>query len=164
MKYKNQIILFLFTLIITFVKCKKKEEKIITSNKIKIINEDTLIHLTDLSKIIEVINTEFKQYWDGDYVIKTKAISNAEDHQVIDLKYYINIKGNKAILSIGAESSEDYWCEGDYYLESKDGGLYAVGKCDENDINDFMIKQNKNEYFIKSKRFENIDWQLLAKE
>ena len=162
MKYTSQILLFISIIII--VNCKKAEEDKFHDKNLNFLNKDTLIPLKDSSKIIIEVNTNNKNYWDGDYSIKTKAISNNEDKQEIVLRYYINIKDKKAVLSIGAESSEDYWCEGDYYLEIKDGGLYATGKCDEDDTNDFMIKLTKNQYYIKSKRFKNIDWQLLSKE
>jgi len=144
--------------------CREVEKNEILENNPNPVNKKSQISPKDSTKIEILINTDIKKNWDGDYSIKTKAISNNEDNLEIDLRYYINIKGNKAILSIGAESSEDYWCEGDYYLERKDGGLHATGKCDENDVNDFMIKQSNNLYYIKSKRFKNTDWQLLSKE
>jgi hypothetical protein len=156
MKYIKKTLLFIFFTVL--VNCNKTEK-----NKIKnlnSINKDAQIRSIDTSKTGIII----KENWDGDYSIKTKAISNQEDHQEIDLRYYINIKGKKAILSVGAEFTEDYWCEGDYYLESKNGGIYAIGKCDDNDINDFAIKEENNQFYIKSKRFKNQDWQLLEKE
>jgi hypothetical protein len=158
MKYTIKIILFGFFIVL--MSCKKaKESKI---NNLNSINKDVVILSKDTSKTDVIVNK--KENWDGDYSIKTKAISYQENHQEIDLRYYINIKGKKAILSIGAEFSEDYWCEGDYYLDINNEGIYAIGKCNEDDINDFAIKQAKNQFYIKSNRFKNKDWQILTKE
>jgi len=104
------------------------------------------------------------QDWKGEYQITTKAISNYNQKE-IDLLYSISLKSNEsAILSIGADQTQDYWCEGDYYLTEENGVLKATGKCDENDINDFYLKQENGIYYIKSKRFLNQDWQVLKKE
>lgn len=102
--------------------------------------------------------------WTGEYKIKTKAISNS-NNQEFEIRYYITVTdSNSAVLSIGAENSEDHWCEGDYYITKENNFLHAKGKCDENDTNDFYIKHENNKYFIKSKRFTNQDWQELVKE
>jgi hypothetical protein len=162
MKNPSRIMLFLFFIIL--VNCKKVEENKIPISNFNSKNNDTLIHSLDTTKIGTEKIISVKENWDGDYSIKTKAISNSEGHQEIDLGYYINIKSKKAILSISAEYTEDYWCEGDYYLQNIDNTLYATGKCDQNDENDFVLKDEKNFYFIKSKRFKNKDWQLLSKE
>ncbi|WP_333852018.1 hypothetical protein [Epilithonimonas sp.] len=104
------------------------------------------------------------QDWKGEYKITTKAISNYNQKE-IDLLYSISVTSNEsAILSIGADQTQDYWCEGDYYLIEENGVLKATGKCDENDINDFYLRQENGVYYIKSKRFLNQDWQVLKKE
>ena len=102
--------------------------------------------------------------WKGDYQITTKAISNYNQKE-IDLLYSISIESNDAaILSIGADQVQDYWCEGDYYLIEKNGILKATGKCDEDDLNNFYLKLENGIYHIKSKRFLNQGWQILKKE
>lgn len=102
--------------------------------------------------------------WIGNYNIKTKAISDGDNKEFI-IRYYISIdSSDKAILSIGAEHSEDYWCEGDYYLTKENNILHAKGKCDQDDTNDFYLKYENGEYYIKSKRFEDQDWQVLNKD
>ncbi|WP_312076614.1 hypothetical protein [Chryseobacterium sp.] len=109
-------------------------------------------------------NDNFKpKEWKGFYEITTKAISEY-NNQEIDLLYSITVKSNNAaILSIGAEYSEDYWCEGNYNLSIDKNILYAKGKCDEDDTNDFYLKFENGKYYIKSKRFLNSDWQELKK-
>ncbi|MFC3755933.1 hypothetical protein ACFONJ_08155 [Chryseobacterium tructae] len=102
--------------------------------------------------------------WLGNYSIKTDAISIADNKKFI-LRYYITINSlSKAILNIGAENPQDYNCEGDYTLQKENNILSGSGKCDEDDTNDFYIKKENNNFFIKSKRFINQDWQELKKE
>jgi phage FluMu protein Com len=102
--------------------------------------------------------------WIGEYIIKTDALSNA-DNKKFTLRYYITINSlSDAILSIGAENPQDYTCEGDYTLQIDNNTLFASGKCDEDDINDFYIKKENNSFFIKSKRFLSKDWLEIKKE
>ncbi|WP_333852037.1 hypothetical protein [Epilithonimonas sp.] len=109
-------------------------------------------------------NIDKTQDWKGEYKITTKGISNYNQKE-IDLLYSISVTTNEsAILSIGADQVQDYWCEGDYYLTEENGILKATGKCDEDDINDFYLKQENGVYYIKSKRFLNQNWQVLKKE
>lgn len=136
---------------------KDLNEKIIYSKKLDknpLSNENTIINIE------KTVPTN----WIGEYKIKTKAISNS-NNQEFEIRYYITITDNSsAVLSIGAENSEDYWCEGDYTLTNDNNILHASGKCDENNINDFYLKFENGKYFIKSKRFLNQDWQDLKKE
>lgn len=116
------------------------------------------------SKSKNSFSTEKNKNWLGEYRIITEAKSRADDEKVL-LKYYITIDSPyTAILSIGADKSEDYWCEGDYNIENESNVLHAKGKCDEDDINDFFLKQENGKYYIKSKRFLNPDWQELTKD
>lgn len=102
--------------------------------------------------------------WIGEYSIKTDAISN-RDNKKFTLRYYITINSlSDAILSIGAENPQDYTCEGDYTLQIENNTLFASGKCDSDDINDFFIKYQEGNYYIKSKRFLSKDWLELKKE
>lgn len=102
--------------------------------------------------------------WLGSYSIKTDAVSNADNKEFI-LRYYININSlSDATLSIGAENPQDYICEGKYVLQTDNNKIYASGKCDSDDINDFYLKKESGKYYIKSKRFLNQDWQELIKE
>lgn len=115
-------------------------------------------------KTAESSKKNVNQNWKGEYQITTKAISNYNQKE-IDLLYSISVESNKsAILSIGADQTQDYWCEGDYYLTEENGMLKATGKCDEDDVNNFYLKQENGVYYIKSKRFLNPDWQILKKQ
>lgn len=110
------------------------------------------------------LNQKFDGNWKGSYEITSKAISQY-DKKEIDLSYTISIKSDKsAILSIGAEQAQDYWCEGSYALTKENDILHAKGKCDQDDTDDFYLKFEDEKYFIKSKRFLNQDWQELKKE
>lgn len=101
--------------------------------------------------------------WKGRYQITAKAISEYNQKQ-IDLLYTITITSrHTAVLSIGADQVQDYWCEGEYMLKETQGVLHAKGKCDEDDSSDFYLKQDKGSYFIKTKRFLNQDWQEIKK-
>ncbi|WDF45927.1 hypothetical protein PQ459_13565 [Chryseobacterium sp. KACC 21268] len=113
----------------------------------------------------DIISTkkENSQSWKGEYQITTKAISNYNQKE-IDLLYSISLASDEsAILSIGADQAQDYWCEGEYYLTEQNGILKATGKCDEDDINDFYLKQEQGRYYIKSKRFLDQNWIVLIK-
>ncbi|CAI8890386.1 hypothetical protein [Chryseobacterium sp. IT-36CA2] len=102
--------------------------------------------------------------WKGSYKISTKAISQYDNNET-NILYSITVESNqKAVLSIGAENVEDYWCEGEYHLIKEGNILHAKGKCDQDDIDDFYLKNENKKYFIKSKRFINKDWQELEKE
>lgn len=119
---------------------------------------------SEKKKIGISIKKDKSQDWKGEYQIITKAISNYNQKE-IDLFYTITFESNKSvILSIGADQTQDYWCEGNYYLTDENGILKATGKCDEDDTNDFYLKQENGTFYIKSKRFLNRDWQVLKKK
>ncbi|WP_131701402.1 hypothetical protein [Chryseobacterium sp. FH2] len=99
----------------------------------------------------------------GSYKISSKAISNYNGEEIL-LDYFLSFESSKkAILSIGADHSEDYGCEGEYKLTKENNILHARGKCDQDDVDDFYIKSENEKYYIKSKRFINQDWQELEK-
>lgn len=101
--------------------------------------------------------------WKGSYKITAKIISQF-DNKETDVLYSITVESDqKAILSIGADNVQDYWCEGEYHLIKKDNILHAKGKCDQDDMDDFYLKNEDGKYYIKSKRFSNQDWQQLQK-
>ncbi len=107
--------------------------------------------------------TKVNADWKGSYQITAKAISEYNQKQ-IDLLYTITVTSrHTAVLSIGADQVQDYWCEGEYTLKDSQGVLHAKGKCDEDDSNDFYLKQDKGMFFIKTKRFLNQDWQEIKK-
>ena len=138
------------------VKLRKIETGVYSYAKIPVAN------LQSNNKIISNTNSlKSQQDWRGNYEITTKAISEYNNKE-IDLSYSITVISDKSsTLSIGAEQSQDYWCEGEYQLNEEQRILHAKGKCDEDDINDFYLKQENGKYFIKSKRFLNQDWQEL---
>ena len=99
----------------------------------------------------------------GAYKIYAPAVSNSNGEE-ISLGYFITIKSStKAILSIDAKYSEDYGCEGEYRLTNNENVIHAKGKCDQDDTDDFFLKQENGKYYIKSKRFLDQDWQELNK-
>lgn len=119
---------------------------------------------TTLSKSLNEDNLQPLQSLRGSYSIKTDAISNY-DQTKIKLEYYLSFESDsRAILSIGAEQVQDYGCEGDYTLTQENGILHGRGICDQDDVDDFYIKKENNQLFIKSKRFLNQDWQQLTKD
>lgn len=130
-------------------------------------------NLTDKNKYLKKITKENivpheksnkQKIWKGDYIIKIKALSNA-DKKEFTLRYYISIiDDHRAVLSIGAEHVQDYSCEGEYYLNNVNNILHGQGICAEDDINDFYLKQENGKYYIKSKRFLNQSWQELTKD
>ncbi|WP_048509729.1 hypothetical protein [Chryseobacterium sp. FH2] len=99
----------------------------------------------------------------GSYKISSKAISNYNGEEIL-LDYFLSFESSKkAILSIGADYSEDYGCEGEYKLTKENNILHARGKCDQDDVDDFYVKFENGKYYIRSKRFINQDWQELKK-
>lgn len=136
----------------------EKHQKINDTGNIILISEKK-------PKVLEKSNNKTEQSVSnnmaGSYYIKSKAVSNY-DQEEIYLEYFITVKSSsKAILSIGADQVQDYGCEGEYKLMSENGITLAKGKCDQDDIDDFYLKQESNKYYIKSKRFINQDWQEL---
>lgn len=127
-------------------------------------NGKFIIKEKDIANNTKKSITKPDKTWIGEYIIKTDALSNA-DNKKFTLRYYITINSlSDAILSIGAENPQDYTCEGDYSLQIDNNTLFASGKCDEDDINNFYIKKENNSFFIKSKRFLSKDWLELKKE
>lgn len=100
----------------------------------------------------------------GQYIITSKATSlyNKEE---INLSFTINFENKRsAILSIGAEQVQDYWCEGPYIFTNENNILHGRGKCEKDGMDDFYIKKDNDQLYIKSKRFINQDWQKLDKK
>lgn len=166
---KHFITLWSDTHISDYVIWDRKDNVILKLRKIDTgVNSYVKIPLTNLySPDKEITKNSIKvlpQNWKGTYEITTKAISNYNKRE-IDLLYTISITSNDSgVLSIGADQSQDYWCEGNYYLTSENNILHGTGKCDEDDTNDFFLKSENEKYYIKSKRFLNKDWQILTKE
>lgn len=114
----------------------------------------------------------------GMHYVKTH-IENYENGEPISITYYINFDDQLATLNF---SNNKYAvCEGIYYYKMKNKLLCL--KRDENDgracpnIEDanydksfpygseiIYIKKVKKKYYIKSKRFYHVDWQLLSKQ
>lgn len=166
---KNFITLWSDTYISDYVIWDKMDNIILKLRKIDTgVSSYVKIPITNLnSPDKEIIINSLKvspQNWKGSYEITTKAISNY-NKQEIDLLYIITITSNDSgVLSIGADQSQDYWFEGNYYLTIENNVLHGSGKCDEDDTNDFFLKFENEKYYIKSKRFLNQDWQELTKD
>lgn len=108
------------------------------------------------------------QNWDGDYYIKTK-VESIESEDQIDMEYYININKSKAVLGIGTKNSIEAYCEGDYSVIDKKKIIHLVhtgesGICTSNiEDSSFDIKKENGKYFIRGKRFLNMNWLELTK-
>ena len=150
------------SLIIEIPSNSSKKSVIVFSKKDNV-QEDLQIEKFE-KKAINSVQDKNDEIIRGSFQINGKAIS-LYDKKESDLSYFIYVNSNNsATVSIGAEHSEDYWCEGEYDLINENGILHARGKCDENDLHDFYIKKENNQFYIKSKRFVNKDWQVLTKD
>ena len=126
------------------------------------------------SKCISQITLEEKPK--GMYFLKTQ-IENYENGNPVDVTYYLYFDKKSATLNFS--NNKFAMCEGQYFYVEKKGKLYL--KRDENDgrtcvtlqdENKFFpngaeiifIKKKENKYFIKSKRFYNLNWQQLNKK
>jgi hypothetical protein len=103
----------------------------------------------------------------GDYFIKTK-VSSVETGDPIEISFYFEFQASEAILSIGTKNSLEAYCEGSYNVSKNNDGLKlkytGEGTCtSDEEESSFLIKKESNQYYIKSKRFLNSDWQLLKK-
>ena len=161
---KNFLILFHFMLIACSDKQKENMEKT-TEKETEIYFTRNIDNNTDDSQNIKNIEvTTNNNDWKGSYKISTKVTSQYDNNET-NVLYSITVESDqKAILSIGAEHVEDYWCEGEYRLIKEDNTLHAKGKCDQDDVDDFYLKNENKKYYIRSKRFINRDWQELKKE
>lgn len=139
----------------------------LNSNKILISKEGIFSKINEVNsnspKNSNKKNIEVNHNIIGSYSIITDALSNY-DQGKIKLKYFLSFESNKkVILSIGAKQVQDYGCEGEYKLTEESNILHAKGKCDQDDVDDFYIKKENGQFYIKSKRFINKDWQKLSK-
>ncbi|MFP3590568.1 hypothetical protein [Chryseobacterium sp. SIMBA_038] len=140
----------------------KEEQKTLTNNGNIQTTSSKIIQPKLLAKKTEekIALPNFK----GEYSIETKAISYSTNKEFV-IGYFLAFDSNsKAILSINADYPQDYQCEGEYKLKNENNILHARGICDQDDINDFYLKFENGNYYIKSKRFKNTDWQELKKD
>ena len=144
----------------TFVK--EEHIQISKDGNVKLVSSSKKADKKNTEKITG--NTSSEIDWKGHYTITTKAISQY-DNQEIDLLYSITIKSNNiAILSIGADSVQDYGCEGSFKLTNENNVLHAKGgKCDPVYEFDFFLQQENGKYYVKSKQFLDPHWQELLK-
>lgn len=152
------------SLIITIPSNFSKKSIIVFSKKNNI-DDDLKIEKSEKSEkeVINSIGDSYDKIVGSSFQINGKAIS-LYNKKESDLSYFIYFNSDSlATVSIGADHSEDYWCEGEYDLINENGILHARGKCDENDLHDFFIKKENDQVYIKSKRFINKDWQKLSK-
>ncbi|MEO8236651.1 MAG: hypothetical protein ABI576_00985 [Flavobacterium sp.] len=104
----------------------------------------------------------------GDYFIKTK-VSSIETGDPIDVSFYFSFDVSNAVLSIAANNSLEAYCEGTYSISKNDDVLKlkytGEGTCtSDEDESTFLIKKETNQYYIKSKRFNDFKWQALNKK
>lgn len=110
--------------------------------KYLLLKQEMSNHETDINNEVKIIPNKSIN-WIGDYYINAKAISNYNKKE-IDQKYYISITDNySTILSIRANQTQDYLCEGEYHMIKEKEVLKTNGKYDVNDINDFYLKFEK---------------------
>ncbi|EKT3967230.1 hypothetical protein NTJ12_002315 [Flavobacterium psychrophilum] len=103
-------------------------------------------------------------------------VENYETGDPIDVVYYIYFNENYATLNF---SDNTYaMCEGKYFYEEKKNGLlllkrdkndgrpcFAIGnKNDPNDAEIIYVKEEKKEFYIKSRRFYEQKWKKLIKK
>ncbi|MXO05616.1 hypothetical protein [Flavobacterium sp. HBTb2-11-1] len=101
----------------------------------------------------------------GSYFIKTK-VSSIETGDPIEINFYFEFQNSNAILSIGTKNSLEAYCEGSYAVVKDKDGLKlkytGEGTCtSDEEESSFLIKKENDQYYIKSKRFINEDWQLF---
>ena len=127
-------------------------------------NSDEVDSVDNSAKVINS-NT---QNWNGDYDFKTKVESLQSD-ELIDMEYFINIDKNKAILSIGTKNPTEAYCEGDYSVKQNKDFIHLIhtgetGICTGNiEDTSFDIKKEGDQFYIRSKRFVNFEWQKIEK-
>lgn len=102
---------------------------------------------------------------EGDFYIKTK-VSSVETGDPIDISFYFTFTTSEAILSISSNNSLETYCEGSYSINKTSDILKleytGEGTCtSDKEESTFLIKKEKNQYYIKSKRFYNFDWERL---
>jgi hypothetical protein len=120
--------------------------------------------LNNSNEISKDKNIELK----GDYVIKTN-VSSVETGDPIEISFYFNFNSSEAILSIGTNNSLEAYCEGTYSIIQDTSTIKlkytGEGTCTSNEGESmFLIKKEKDHYYIKSKRFYDYKWQILNKK
>jgi hypothetical protein len=104
----------------------------------------------------------------GNYFIKSKVLS-IETGSPIEVSFSFYFERKLATLSIRSDNSLEVYCEGTYSIDYNKNNVKleytGEGICtsDKNEST-FLIKKENNQYLIKSKRFENEDWQILNEE
>jgi hypothetical protein len=101
----------------------------------------------------------------GSYFIKTK-VASVETGDPIEISFYFEFQTSSAILSIGTTNSLEAYCEGSYAIVKDKEGVKlkytGEGTCtSDEEESSFLIKKENDQYYIKSKRFINEDWQLF---
>ncbi|MGV0924317.1 hypothetical protein [Empedobacter tilapiae] len=119
--------------------------------------------INNISQLISLNDKASNSIWLGKYEISPMIVSQHRGKE-LEVTYLINIDSdNHAILNIESTHHEDRFCQGEHDLIKENNTLHAIGKCKETGVEDFYIKKENDEYFIKSRRFVNEDWQELKK-
>jgi hypothetical protein len=123
-----------------------------------------------LAKTDNLTTKEINQNIDlkGNYFIKTK-VSSVETGEPIEITFYFSFETSQAILSIGTNNSLEAYCEGTYTITQNKGVSKLIyngeGTCTSDlEESSFLIKKEKNQYYIKSKRFIDFEWYLLNRK
>lgn len=136
-------------------------------NKVKNVTNDSL----------PIKNAEKIDGIKGYYKIKTMVPHYNSDNDV-EVEFIFYFDKNKVYMSQRASYDLDAYCEGEYLIKkNKDNTIalnYNIHQADrpgkpcvpESELNEvsFQIKNIGKEFYIKSKRFVNNDWQKLIKE
>lgn len=105
----------------------------------------------------------------GSYFINAK-VSSITTGETISIGFNLYVENDKkATLRLSTDASSEAYCEGDYKLSSESNLIKlqytGEGICtDDNEESNIYIKKEREQYYIKSKRFENQDWQELTKD
>lgn len=134
-------------------------------------NEDDTQYKEWKEKFLDIFNQiskDKKIELKGDYVIKTN-VSSVETADPIEISFYFNFNSSEAILSIGTNNSLEAYCEGTYSIIHDNSTIKLKytdeGICTSDQSESiFLIKKEKDQYYIKSKRFYDYKWQILNKK
>ena len=140
-------------------------------------NKKLIDHLSEKSKRIAfffffLIFTSYyvyaQQFPSGNYTVTAK-VDEIGTGNPIEMKFNFYFEKEKVSMRLDTNVASEAYCEGQYAVMKNKNGIYRLkykgeGICsDDGDINIFYIKKSKNDYYIKSGRFDKNNWQKLKK-
>ncbi|MCS3870636.1 hypothetical protein J3D55_003552 [Chryseobacterium ginsenosidimutans] len=124
--------------------------------------------ITYVFLLILFSNSYAQKYLSGNYMITTK-VEEIETENIINIKFNLHFKNNKAFLRIDTNNSLEAYCEGEYSIKKGVNKVFVMsykgeGLCSNDSmINTIYIKKINTFYYIKSGRFESDKWLKLEK-